>query len=240
MGLFLYAYQLFTSVVIRLKMEEEVPSGTDNIVTEFNTYEEFLNSQITSLDLFYLEVRTVYNEFLKLHVIAMCALSSSSIRRVVLMLFFDRKQNVILIIIEFSYHSVHKIPVVYHIYAVRQTQNWRWTAKISKNDRESDSQIHIHFPDSLSQWFLSVLFSQFKFFLHFINMQVIIYGWRSSVCHCFGSVSLCFHPESWEICTVNTRARVIWKYWAYCKSILSIFLFIIYNIFIELFEQKVF
>lgn len=39
-------------------MEEEVPSGSDNIVTEFNTYEEFLNSQITSLDLFYLEVRT--------------------------------------------------------------------------------------------------------------------------------------------------------------------------------------
>lgn len=37
-------------------MEEEVPSGSDNIVTEFNTYEEFLNSQITSLDLFYLEV----------------------------------------------------------------------------------------------------------------------------------------------------------------------------------------
>ena len=39
-------------------MEEEVASGSDNIVTEFNTYEEFLNSQITSLDLFYLEVCT--------------------------------------------------------------------------------------------------------------------------------------------------------------------------------------
>ena len=38
-------------------MEEEVPSGSDNIVTEFNTYEEFLDSQITSLDLYYLEVR---------------------------------------------------------------------------------------------------------------------------------------------------------------------------------------
>ena len=37
-------------------MEEEVPSGSDNIVTEFNTYEDFLDSQITSLDLYYLEV----------------------------------------------------------------------------------------------------------------------------------------------------------------------------------------
>lgn len=38
-------------------MEEEVPSGGDNIVTEYNTYEDFLDSQITSLDLYYLEVR---------------------------------------------------------------------------------------------------------------------------------------------------------------------------------------
>ena len=37
-------------------MEEEVPSGSDNIVTEFNTYEDFLDSQINSLDLYYLEV----------------------------------------------------------------------------------------------------------------------------------------------------------------------------------------
>jgi len=43
-------------------MEEEVASGSDNIVTEFNTYEEFLNSQITSLDLFYLEVCTNLND----------------------------------------------------------------------------------------------------------------------------------------------------------------------------------
>ena len=39
----------------KLNMEEEVPSGSDNIVTEFNTYEDFLDSQITSLDLYYLE-----------------------------------------------------------------------------------------------------------------------------------------------------------------------------------------
>ena len=38
-------------------MEEEVPSGSDNIVTEFQTYEDFLGSQMTSLDLYYLEVR---------------------------------------------------------------------------------------------------------------------------------------------------------------------------------------
>ena len=37
-------------------MEEDVPSGGDNIVTEFTTYEDFLDSQITSLDLYYLEV----------------------------------------------------------------------------------------------------------------------------------------------------------------------------------------
>ena len=36
-------------------MEEEVPSGGDNIVTEFNSYEDFLDSQITSLDLYYLD-----------------------------------------------------------------------------------------------------------------------------------------------------------------------------------------
>lgn len=28
----------------------------DGIITQFNTYEDFLDSQITSLDLFYLEV----------------------------------------------------------------------------------------------------------------------------------------------------------------------------------------
>ena len=38
-------------------MDEEGATGSDNIVTEFNTYEDFLDSQITSLDLYYLEVR---------------------------------------------------------------------------------------------------------------------------------------------------------------------------------------
>lgn len=41
-------------------MEEDVPSGGDNIVTEFNTYEDFLDSQITSLDLYYLEVNRIF------------------------------------------------------------------------------------------------------------------------------------------------------------------------------------
>ena len=36
-------------------MEEEAVAS-DNIVTEFSTYEDFLDSQITPLDLYYLEV----------------------------------------------------------------------------------------------------------------------------------------------------------------------------------------
>ena len=40
-------------------MEEDANTGADNIVTEFATYEDFLDSQITSLDLYYLEVRTI-------------------------------------------------------------------------------------------------------------------------------------------------------------------------------------
>ena len=31
-------------------------AASDNIVTEFSTYEDFLDSQITSQDLYYLEV----------------------------------------------------------------------------------------------------------------------------------------------------------------------------------------
>ena len=38
-------------------MEQESVSASDNVVTEFSTYEDFLDSQITPLDLFYLEVR---------------------------------------------------------------------------------------------------------------------------------------------------------------------------------------
>ena len=47
-------------------MDEEVPSGSDNIVTEFNTYEDFLDSQITSFDLYYLEVFCCLSCFVEL------------------------------------------------------------------------------------------------------------------------------------------------------------------------------
>ena len=40
-------------------MDEEAVGATDNIVTEFGTYEDFLDSQITPLDLYYLEVLLV-------------------------------------------------------------------------------------------------------------------------------------------------------------------------------------
>ena len=42
--------------------EEDTTANVDRIVTEFNSYEEFLDSQITPLDLYYLEV-----SFAKLH-----------------------------------------------------------------------------------------------------------------------------------------------------------------------------
>ena len=37
--------------------QDEALTTVDNIVTQFNTYEDFLDSQITTLDLNYLEVR---------------------------------------------------------------------------------------------------------------------------------------------------------------------------------------
>lgn len=37
--------------------QEEGLSAVDNIVTQFNAYEDFLDSQITTMDLYYLEVR---------------------------------------------------------------------------------------------------------------------------------------------------------------------------------------
>ena len=40
------------------EMLDIVVSGGDNTVTEFATYEEYLDSQITPLDLYYLEVIT--------------------------------------------------------------------------------------------------------------------------------------------------------------------------------------
>jgi hypothetical protein len=37
-------------------MDDEGVAGADNLVAEFNTYEDFLDAQITPLDLYYLEV----------------------------------------------------------------------------------------------------------------------------------------------------------------------------------------
>ena len=42
-------------------MDEEAVGATDNIVTEFATYEDFLDSQITPLDLYYLEVMLMFS-----------------------------------------------------------------------------------------------------------------------------------------------------------------------------------
>lgn len=41
-------------------MEEVNPSSSDNIVTDYATYEDFLDSQITPLDLYFLEVARFY------------------------------------------------------------------------------------------------------------------------------------------------------------------------------------
>merc|ERR1712141_689099 len=48
------------------KMEEEVATGGDNIVTEFSTYEDFLDSQITSFDLYYLEDQELARQLVEL------------------------------------------------------------------------------------------------------------------------------------------------------------------------------
>ena len=47
-----------TLLSISTKMEEDGAGGIDGVVTEFNTYEDFLDSQITPLDLYYLEVKS--------------------------------------------------------------------------------------------------------------------------------------------------------------------------------------
>lgn len=47
-------------------MEDEVQGGSDNIVTEFNSYEDFLDSQITSLDLYYLEDEELARQLVEL------------------------------------------------------------------------------------------------------------------------------------------------------------------------------
>lgn len=40
--------------------EEATHTVSDSIVTEFATYEDFLDSQITQTDLYYLEVRVIW------------------------------------------------------------------------------------------------------------------------------------------------------------------------------------
>ncbi|XP_041109349.1 cilia- and flagella-associated protein 299 [Polyodon spathula] len=48
-------------------MEDDNAAGAlDNIVTEFNTYEDFLDSQITSLDLYYLEDEELARQLVEL------------------------------------------------------------------------------------------------------------------------------------------------------------------------------
>jgi len=47
-------------------MEEDANTGADNIVTEFATYEDFLDSQITSLDLYYLEDEELARQLVEL------------------------------------------------------------------------------------------------------------------------------------------------------------------------------
>ena len=47
-------------------MEEESVTASDNVVTEFTTYEDFLDSQITSLDLYYLEDEELARQLVEL------------------------------------------------------------------------------------------------------------------------------------------------------------------------------
>uniref|UniRef100_A0A1I8HHW9 Cilia- and flagella-associated protein 299 n=2 Tax=Macrostomum lignano TaxID=282301 RepID=A0A1I8HHW9_9PLAT len=47
-------------------MEDEAVGGADSIVTEFNTYEDFLDSQVTPLDLHYLEDEELARQLVEL------------------------------------------------------------------------------------------------------------------------------------------------------------------------------
>ncbi|XP_052316783.1 cilia- and flagella-associated protein 299 isoform X1 [Oncorhynchus keta] len=46
--------------------EDNAAAALDNIVTEFHTYEDFLDSQITSLDLYYLEDEELARQLVEL------------------------------------------------------------------------------------------------------------------------------------------------------------------------------
>lgn len=52
--------------------QEEGLTAVDNIVTQFNTYEDFLDSQITTVDLYYLEVRARRPRGRRGHRVAAC------------------------------------------------------------------------------------------------------------------------------------------------------------------------
>ncbi|XP_067935540.1 cilia- and flagella-associated protein 299-like [Watersipora subatra] len=47
-------------------MDDDAPTGTDNVITEFENYEQFLDSQITALDLFYLEDEELARQLVEL------------------------------------------------------------------------------------------------------------------------------------------------------------------------------
>jgi len=47
-------------------MDDDAPTGTDNVITEFENYEQFLDSQITSVDLFYLEDEELARQLVEL------------------------------------------------------------------------------------------------------------------------------------------------------------------------------
>ncbi|KER19040.1 hypothetical protein T265_15692, partial [Opisthorchis viverrini] len=47
-------------------MDEGLPIGLDSAVTQFSTYEDFLDSQITATDLFYLEDEELARQLVEL------------------------------------------------------------------------------------------------------------------------------------------------------------------------------
>lgn len=57
-----HSYRIYTNLTCldnykrTSKMEDENAAASDNLVTEFTTYEDFLDSQITPIDLYFLEV----------------------------------------------------------------------------------------------------------------------------------------------------------------------------------------